>query len=112
MWVAARHKNIINEMAESNSFRIDLESAANVHANTGHGDAFEQPLSLETPSQSKIEVNALKNEILIDGMQVSTTPVCRMVIAIPIHKSVSYMTCAKKKSACMPACQRLHPAMH
>lgn len=84
MVIAARCKSI-NRMAQPNFYRhrgsrgsVNLESAVILHGNMNkvvHGDTlFEEPL--ETPSQPKVDVNALKNEILTDGMQVSTAPVC------------------------------------
>ena len=58
-------------MADRNFSRVDLESAVNVHSNFDSEDDDEQ--QLETQLQPlKIDIIALKNEILTDGMQVST----------------------------------------
>lgn len=54
-------------------------SAPNIAAlrnSEGDDDVLEQPL--ETPLTPRIDISALKNEILTDGMQVSAAWTCRL----------------------------------
>ena len=57
-------------MAEHSSSRVDLEATVNVHSNIDNESDDAQQLETQ-PQPPKIDIIALKNEILTDGMQVS-----------------------------------------
>jgi len=74
----------MSRMAYPNSSRQPTPSSLAANVNIREGDDALEPCEqpLETlPSQPKIDINALKNEILTDGMQVSQCCGCKIRIA-------------------------------
>ena len=81
-------------MADPNSSRqpSPSSSAANENNIEKPGDDVLEPSEqqLETlPAQPKIDINALKNDILTDGMQVSAA--CGLTIAIVMYNLLYYV---------------------